>query len=486
MQNHRKAGVLMHISTLPGRYSIGGFGEECKEFVDFLAEGGFKIWQVLPFCMPDAYHSPYSSYSAFSIHPFFVSLPTLKEAGLLTEEELKGAEQIVGYTCEFKRLEEDRFALLKKAAMRLTNKAPVLDFLEKHPRTKNFCRFMALKYKNDMRPFREWNTEEFDEDVYFTFAFTQYEGMRQWLSIKAYANQKGIEVIGDIPIYVAYDSAEVWANPEIFELDENLDQLTFAGCPPDYFAEEGQFWGNPLYRWGDMKKNGFAFWKERLSQAFELFDGVRLDHFRGFASYWSIPRGAKTAKDGKWRKGPGRAFVDEMKKVAGGKLIIAEDLGEITPDVERLLKYSGFPGMRVYQFGFTEADGKSPHLPHNYTQNTVAYTGTHDNDTMLGYVWRVDPEERHKMAVYGGNEKDTWEELSQGAVRLLYASVADRVIFPIQDLLCFGNDTRLNTPGVAQGNWGFRITEEQLRGLSTAAFMEYAKLFGRYTAETES
>ena len=485
MITQRKAGVLMHISTLPGDYSIGGFGQECKDFVDFLADGGFKIWQVLPFCMPDSYHSPYSSYSAFSINPWFVSLPVLKEQGLLTEEELEGAKQIVAYTCEFKRLEEDRFPLLQKAAGRLQNKQPVWEFLEQHKRMETFCRFMALKHKNGMKEKEKWQEKDFDPEVYFTYAFTQYEGMRQWLEIKAYANEKGIEIIGDIPIYVAYDSAEVWSSPELFQLDQDGRQETAAGCPPDYFAEEGQFWGNPLYRWDKMKEDGFAFWRERMEFMFTLFDGVRLDHFRGFASYWSIPANAKSAKEGKWRKGPGRSFIDQMKKVAQGKLIIAEDLGEITPDVGRLLSYSKFPGMRVYQFGFTEEGGTSPHLPHNYVPNTVAYTGTHDNDTMLGYVFRIGEEERRKMALYSGNEGRTWEIISQGAVRTLYASVADRVIFPIQDLLCFGNDTRLNTPGIAQGNWGFRITKEQLSGLSAPCFMEYAELFGRYSKEEE-
>ena len=484
MITQRKAGVLMHISTLPGDYSIGGFGEECKEFVDFLAEGGFQIWQVLPFCLPDAYHSPYSSYSAFSINPYFISLPILKEAGLLTEEELAEAKQIVSYTCEFKRLEEDRFALLEKAAKRVENKEEIYQFLKANPRIETFCRFMAIKQKNDMRCWQKWTTEEYDEEIYFAWAFTQFEGVRQWNEIKSYANQKGISIIGDIPIYVSYDSAEVWANPQLFMLDEDKNQTEFAGCPPDYFAKEGQFWGNPIYRWDSMKQDGFSFWKERLSHMLTLFDGVRLDHFRGFSTYWSIPKNAKSAKEGKWKKGPGRAFVDEMKKIAGDKLIIAEDLGEATPDVERLLKYSGFPGMRVYQFGF-DGNNASPHLPHNYVKNAVAYTGTHDNDTMLGYVWRVEEAERHRMALYSGNENRSWEAISQGAVRALYASVANYVIFPIQDLLCFGNDTRLNTPGVAKGNWGFRITKNQLLDLNPSHFMEYAKLFGRYS-ETES
>ncbi len=484
MNQNRKAGVLMHISTLPGNYSIGGFGEESKKFVDFLAEGGFQIWQVLPFCLPDGCHSPYSSYSSFSINPWFISLPSLYEEGLLTNEELQGAEQHVPYTCEFKRLEEDRFELLKKAASRVSDRKAILDFLAENPRIDTFCRFMAAKYKNGMRSWREWESSDYDEELYFVWGFTQYTGIRQWLEIKAYANQKGIEIIGDIPIYVAYDSADVWANPDLFELDEDLRQLTAAGCPPDFFSEDGQYWGNPIYNWKKMKEDGFAFWKERLSHMFRLFDGVRLDHFRGFSSYWSIPATAKTAKEGQWKKGPGRAFVDEMKKLANGRLIIAEDLGEPTPDVEKLLKYSGLPGMRVYQFGFG-GDPASPHLPHNYVPNCVAYTGTHDNDTMLGYVWRVDESERRRVAVYAGEENGNRDSISQGAIRALYASVADRVIFPIQDLMGFGNDTRLNTPGVAKGNWGFRITQEQLDALDAAKFMEYAKVFGRYKEEKE-
>lgn len=475
----------MHISTLHGEYSIGGFGQECKDFVDFLADGGFTIWQTLPFCLPDACHSPYSSYSAFSVNPWFISLPTLKEQGLLTEEELQSAKQIVSYTCEFKRLEEDRFALLQKASERLQNQTPVWDFLKQNPRIETFCRFMAIKQQNNNLPHNKWKTESYDPALYFAWAFTQFEGMRQWLDIKAYANGKGIQIVGDIPIYVAYDSAEVWADPELFELDGQKNQLSAAGCPPDYFSEDGQFWGNPIYRWGKMKEDNYLFWQERLTHMFTLFDGVRLDHFRGFSSFWSIPANAKTAREGKWVKGPGKPFIDQMKKTAKSRLIIAEDLGEPTPDVKKLLQYSGFPGMRVYQFGFGD-DGSSPNLPHNYIPNCVAYTGTHDNDTMLGYVWRVNENERHRMALYSGNENRTWEAISQGAVRALYASVADTVIFPIQDLLCFGNDTRMNTPGVASGNWGFRIAKEQLFGLNPSHFMEYALLFGRFSPTQEA
>ena len=481
-ENQRHAGVLMHISTLHGEYSCGGFGQECYDFVDFLAKSGFTVWQTLPFCMPDEHHSPYSSYSAFSLNYLFISLEALKEDGLLTESELKEAKQIVPYTCEFKRLDEERFALLEKAASRVQDKTPIYSFLQSHPYIESFCLFMAKKQENQNQPWTQWSRENFDQKVYETWAFTQYTFLKQWNKVRDYAHQKGISVIGDVPIYLAYDSAEVWSHPEWFDLDENKKQKTAAGCPPDYFSEEGQFWGNPIYRWDEMKKDGFRFWRDRMAFMFELFDGVRLDHFRGFSSYWSISATAKTAKEGKWKKGPGRAFVRAMKEVAEGRLIIAEDLGEATPDVKELLDYSGFPGMRVFQFGF-EGESNSSHLPHQYISNTVAYTGTHDNDTLLGYIFGANDGARQRLLAYIGEEGKTWEQACRTVVRQLYASVADRVIFPIQDLLCFGNDTRMNTPGLAAGNWGFRITKEQLFSLDTSHFYKLSDLYGRLPCE---
>lgn len=474
----RGCGVLMHISALPGAYSIGGFGPEAKRWIDLLAEAGFSCWQTLPFCLPDEYHSPYRSFSSFSGNPFFISPETLHKQGLLTDGELEGARQHTPYTCEFKRLEEDRMELLAKAAARLKDREAVEDYLAERPLVDRFCRFMALREKNGKRPWPEWTETEPDAEVLFLWRFTQYAFLTQWKEIRDYAHKKGVQIIGDIPIYVAYDSADVWGAPDQFDLDRRKRPRSVAGCPPDLFAKDGQMWGNPLYRWVKMRQDGFSFWRERLRHAFELFDGVRLDHFRGFSSFWSIPADAKTAKEGAWRRGPGRAFVDMVTEEAKGRPVIAEDLGEITPDVPKLLEYSGFPGMRVLQFGFM-GDADSPHLPHNYPREAVAYTGTHDNDTLLGFIWAMDPAERARLFAYCGYEGRRWEDAIGAAIRALYASSAATVILPVQDLLRYGNDTRTNTPGTASGNWGYRVTEDQLATLDPSAWRRLAELYGR-------
>lgn len=477
----RQSGVLMHISSLPNGFSTGGFGQECKDFVDLLVKGGFTLWQVLPFCLPDDFHSPYSSFSAFSGNPYFISLTELRRMDLLTNAELAGAAEHVPYTCEFDRLAKERFSLLRRAALRVRDRAPVENYLKEHPETEAFCRFMALREANGKKPWNEWTTKDYDPELYFAWGFTQYEFDREWREIKAYANEHGIRIVGDIPIYVAYDSADVMGHPELFELDESGRPTSLAGCPPDYFSADGQFWGNPLYNWTRMKEDGFAWWEARLRHMFDWFDCVRLDHFRGFSSYWSIPAGAETAAEGKWRKGPGRAFVDMLRRVADGRAVIAEDLGEATPDVPKLLAYSGLPGMRVFQFGFS-GDPLSRDMPCFYVPNCVAYSGTHDNNTLLGYIWELDGSERERMMAYLGCEGRPWDEAVRFAQRELYASVADTVIFPMQDLLGFGADTRMNRPGEPDGNWAFRFTAQQLQSLDTDRFARMAWLFGRRPA----
>lgn len=475
---NRNSGVLMHVSSLPNGYSIGGFGKECKEFIDLLADGGFSLWQVLPFCLPDECNSPYKSFSSFSGNPCFISLPELYEQGLLTRTELQSAAERVPYTCEFDRLGTERFALLCRAAERVVDRAPIEAFLQTRPETEHFCRFMALRAANKSAPWREWQTDAYDEKLYFAWAFVQYEFDREWKEIKAYANRRGVSIVGDLPIYVAYESADVWGAPDLFALDENLRPTAVAGCPPDYFSQDGQLWGNPLYSWSRMKADGFAWWRRRLRHMFEWFDCLRLDHFRGFSSYWSVPASAATAREGKWMRGPGHAFVDMLKEEAQGRFVIAEDLGEQTPDVPRLLAYSGLPGMRVFQFGFA-GDPASQDMPCFYPHNCVAYSGTHDNNTLLGYIWELDPSERARMLAYLGCEGATWEEAVRVAVRTLYASAADTVIFPMQDLLGFGADTRMNRPGMAHGNWAFRFTADQLRALDTQALRRMAALYCR-------
>jgi len=478
----RSSGVLMHVSSLYGDYSVGSFGREAKEFIDFLHESGFSYWQVLPFCMVDECNSPYKSYSAFGGNPYFIDLPTLYEKGYITADELSLAKQNSPYLCEFDRLKAERLPLLKRAAMRMKNNAGEVgkmnEFLSTMPDLMDAAMFMALKAANSDKPWQEWTTEKADEDDLFCWKFIQYEFFTQWAEIKSYANGKGVKIIGDIPIYVALDSCDVWANKSQFLLDEKNVPDCVAGVPPDYFSEDGQLWGNPLYDWERMEKDGYSWWTRRIRCMLTLFDGVRIDHFRGLESYWSIPASAKSAKEGKWVKGPGEKFIDTLKKVAKDKLIIAEDLGDITPEVNQLLKYSGFPGMRVFQFAFL-GDKASPHLPHNYIENCIAYTGTHDNNTLLGHVWEMDANARDRAFAYCNYDGSDWSAACLNIMKTMLASPAGTVIFPIQDLLVYGEDTRMNVPGSAENNWRYRITKEQLGFINKAYYLGLNDLYSR-------
>ncbi|MBQ8356778.1 MAG: 4-alpha-glucanotransferase [Clostridia bacterium] len=474
----RAAGVLMHVSSLHGDYSVGAFGKEALEFIDFLADAGFSYWQVLPFTIPDECNSPYKSVSAFAGNPYFIDLPTLASEGLITEEELASAGQTSPYLIESKHLALSRELLLRKAAGRARNREEILSFMAEYPYLEEACRYLALAKANSFLPWQKWKTHAFEDADYFYHAFTQYHFYQQWQTVKAYANEKGIRIIGDLPIYVGLDSADVYFHPDQFELDEKGNPLGVAGCPPDYFSKDGQFWGNPLYRWDLMKQDDFTWWRARMEHTLSLFDGVRIDHFRGIESYWRIPATAKTAKEGKWCKGPGMAFVRAMKEVAGDRMIIAEDLGDIPPAVQDLLRRSKFPGMRVFQFAFL-GDPLSPHLPHNYPADCIAYTGTHDNNTLLGYVWEQDEATRRQMLEYCGYTDADWDKGYDAIFRTMLCSHAGLVIFPIQDLLRFGADTRMNTPGRAEGNWEYRITREQLRNLDAKKLRHLNTLYGR-------
>ena len=473
----RKSGVLMPVSSLFGEFSIGSFGEEAEYFIDFLKDAGFSYWQVLPFCMADSYNSPYQSYSAFGGNPYFVDLPRLYQKGLLTRSELETARQKTPYVCEYDRLREERFSLLYQASKRLKDHTEVDRFMLNNPHLMQFCKFMALKEANHQRPWNEWESEAYEEDIYFAWAFIQYEFFTRWQEIKTYANSRGIRIVGDIPIYVSYDSCDVWSNREQYMLNEDNKPKLVAGVPPDYFCEEGQLWGNPLYDWDKMQKDDFRWWRERVSHMAMLFDAIRIDHFRGIESYWSVPFDAKTAKEGSWKKGPGMALIRALKEAAGDAMMIAEDLGDITSEVHALVKESGFPGMRVFQFGFL-SDGDSLHKPHHYPKNSIAYTGTHDNNTLLGYLWELPDDLRKKMLLYCGHEGE-WETGCKSMIRAVMASHADLAILPIQDLLFYGSDTRLNTPGKAEGNWQYRITKEQLDSIDKQYFYELNKRYAR-------
>lgn len=468
----------MHISSLYGSYGCGSFGAEAKEFIDFLSDIGFSYWQVLPFGMIDECNSPYKSYSAFAGNPYFIDLPTLKNEGLITEEELLSARQQTPYSCEFVRLYHTRCELLYKASRRVKDKKPIEDFINEHPYLEEFSRFMALKKSNDEKTWCDFQNTEADPDTVFMWQFIQYKFFSQWQEIKRYAESKSIKIIGDIPIYVSYDSADVWANKELFLLDGEGRASMVAGVPPDYFSKTGQKWGNPLYNWEKMKADGYTWWRERIKHMLKLFDGIRIDHFRGIESFYAVSADSENAINGKWMKGPGKELIEVIKECAGDKLIIAEDLGDITPEVDELLDYSGFPGMRVLQFGFL-SDSDSTHLPHNYENNCVAYTGTHDNNTLLGYVWELGTDLRGRLMSYCGHDASDWNNGYDSIIRTMMASHAGLLILPIQDLLGYGSDTRLNIPGKADGNWQYRVTKEQLDSIDKKKYKDMITLYKR-------
>ncbi len=491
----RSSGVLMHISSLWGSDSIGCFGREARAFVDFLADSGFTWWQVLPFCMADDCNSPYKSYSAFGGNPYFVDLRTLGEAGYLSAAELASVREQTPYACEFETLAESRMALLRLAASRATegDRAAVAAFAAENPYLEQFCLFMALRAANAGAPWYEWTVEIPDEAEHFAWQFIQYHFMKQWAEVRAYANARGVRIMGDIPIYVAYDSCDVWANRELFQLDAAGRPTAVAGCPPDYFSEDGQLWGNPLYDWKRMRRDDFAWWSARMRHMLTLFDGVRIDHFRGLESYWSIPADARTAREGRWVKGPGNPFikqlhrvVEEMTPADGPKpLIVAEDLGDSTPELRAFVDGSGFPGMRVLQFAF-DGDPENIHLPHNHGRNTVAYTGTHDNNTLLGYMWEADETTRRRTLEYCGFVAEDWNTPAsyEAVMRTLLRSTASLAILPIQDVLGYGADTRMNIPGSPEGNWRYRVTADQLAGIDRRRWKRMNELYGRHLPDT--
>ncbi|MBO4217246.1 MAG: 4-alpha-glucanotransferase, partial [Clostridia bacterium] len=350
-----------------------------------------------------------------------------------------------------------------------------------HPHTAYFCRFMARRAKNGGKSFRLWTDDGVDEKVLKTWRFICYVFVEQWSALKKYANENGVSIIGDIPIYVSGESSDIMELPGQFMLDERYMPTKVAGVPPDYFSEDGQLWGNPLYDWKAMKADGFRWWRDRIGFMCELFDCVRIDHFRGIESFYTCDPDAENAKNGKWKKGPGMELINAIKEAAGDRMLIAEDLGIITPEVEKLVRTSGFPGMKVLEFGFADG-GDNPHLPHNYEKSTVAYTGTHDNNTLLGFIWELDGDTRSRVLEYCGYKGGDWNsrEAYKSVWRTMLESHADTVIFPLQDILLYGADTRMNTPGVKAGNWSWRVTRDALETVDRGELRRMNELYNRY------
>lgn len=489
----RTSGVLMPISSLPSEYGIGTMGKEAKRFVDFLAKGGQRYWQILPICPTSYGDSPYQSFSSFAGNPYFIDLELLCEEGLLRKEECDAItwcerEDSVDYPT----LYENRYGLLKKAYQRFCGNIPedFLDFCEQQALwLEDYALFMALKDANAGASWLTWDDDlkmrdakaiekakiAYTEDIRF-YRMLQYLFFKQWKELKDYANAHNIFIIGDVPIYVALDSADVWSNPKQFYLDKKLEPVAVAGCPPDAFSEDGQLWGNPLFRWDVMKKDGYTWWVNRIRGMARLYDIVRIDHFRGFDSYYAIPYGNDTAREGKWMKGPGMDLFRTLEKKLGKVDIIVEDLGFLTPSVHKLLKDTGFPGMKVIQFAFDSREG-SDYLPHNYPKHCVVYTGTHDNDTSVGWM-ETAPGASVKFAKDYLNLTKK-EGYHWGMMRAAWSSVADMAIVPMQDLLGLGSEARMNTPSTLGDNWKWRATPEQINDKLAKKLWKYMQMYGR-------
>ena len=489
----RTSGVLMPISSLPSPYGIGTMGKQAKKFVDFLEKAGQKYWQILPICPTSYGDSPYQSFSSFAGNPYFIDLEYLCKDKLLTKKECEsfdwgGSEKYIDYGIMY----ISRYKLLKKAYARFVKNIP--DDYAQFCKTEaewldEYALFMALKDANDGVAWFEWDEDlktrkpeaieaaqkEYADDIEF-YKMLQYLFFKQWRQLKAYANSKNIEIIGDVPIYVAGDSADVWANPKQFYLDEELNPIEVAGCPPDAFSADGQLWGNPLFRWDVMKKDGYTWWTKRISAMADLYDIIRIDHFRGFDSYYAIPAEDDTAKNGEWKEGPGMDLFKVLEKKLGKLPIIVEDLGFLTPSVIKLLKDSGFPGMKVVQFAFDSRED-SDYLPHNYPKNCVVYTGTHDNDTVMGWM-KTAPKSAVKFAKeYLNLTKE--EGYNWGMMRAAWSSVADMAIVPMQDILGLGSEARINTPSTIGENWKWRATADQIDNSIAKKLRKCMKMYAR-------
>jgi 4-alpha-glucanotransferase len=491
----RASGILLHPTSLPGRFGIGEFGDDAYRFVDALAEMGQKLWQVLPLGPTGYGDSPYQCFSAFAGNPLFISLEHLARENALTWDDLKDAPAFPAEWVEYGDVIDFKLDMLHRSYIHFMQYAST----DQHDAFEAFCAanagwlddyalFAALKDAHGGEAWTRWQddvarrtptaiarsrnqlADEIQKQKYYQFQF-----FRQWIALKQYANDRGVKIIGDIPIFVAFDSADVWSHRELFYLDERGNPTVVAGVPPDYFSPTGQRWGNPLYRWDTMAKQGYAWWIERCRSAFALFDFVRIDHFRGFESYWEVPASEPTAVNGRWVRGPGRALFQALKAALGDMPIIAEDLGIITPEVKALRDAFNFPGMRVLQFAFV-ADTSSDFLPHNYVRNTVAYVGTHDNDTTRGWFDKLDPAVRQQVLDYTGTDGSqiTWD-----LIRLLMMSVADTVIVTLQDVIGLGSEARMNFPGRAEGNWQWRFTWDQLTGEAKARLRKMTATYGR-------
>ncbi|MBO6301857.1 MAG: 4-alpha-glucanotransferase [Ruminiclostridium sp.] len=488
----RSCGVLMHITSLPSPYGIGSFGKQAENFVDWLVSAGQEYWQVLPIGPTGYGDSPYQSFSTFAGNPLLIDLDELVSEGLLTRQDCEGGEY--GYDpsyVDFEKVTKMKMELLHKAYGKFSENDAYKKFTEREAYwLDDYALFMSVKQENNMVSWLDWSDglrlrdadalrEESEKlrDSIGCWKFMQFEFYRQWEKLKSYANKKGIKIIGDIPIYVSPDSSDIWANTGFYEVDENKRLTRVAGVPPDYFSATGQLWGNPLYDWEAMKKDGYAWWIKRIKKAVELYDIVRIDHFRAFDTYWAIPAGELTAVNGKWEQGPGMDLWNAVKDALGDVPIIAEDLGDIFDSVKELLKQSGFPGMRVLQFGFNPDSSDNDHLPHRYPVNSVCYTGTHDNSTALGWYKAADKGSQAMCRRY--LKPRLFEKINRTMIRELYKSSCGLAVVPMQDIIGLDDSARMNIPSTLGGNWKWRAQVKHFSDKNAAFMRDLAETYYR-------
>ena len=491
----RESGVLLPVASLPSAYGIGCFSKEAYAFVDWLKEAGQSCWQILPLGPTSYGDSPYQSFSTFAGNPYFIDLEDLIERGYLTREvcesyDFGDNEEYIDYG----KIYHSRFLVLKEAwkNSHIAQNEDFRAFVQENAYwLKDYALYMAVKDSLEGVCWIEWDEniklrkpealrqyrKKFAQEIEF-YQFQQYMFHVQWKKLKTYANERGIQIIGDIPIYVAFDSADAWANPKLFQFDENSNPIAVAGCPPDAFSAMGQLWGNPLYDWAYHKRTGYKWWIKRLEACFERYDVVRIDHFRAFDAYYSIPAGAQTAQIGAWEPGPGYGFFAAMKKNLGERRVIAEDLGFLTPSVLELVKQTGYPGMKVLQFAFDSRE-ESDYLPHNYPHNCVVYTGTHDNDTTLGWYSALVQQDKELCKRYLHLEGCDDQEVAWEMIRAALASVADLAVIPMQDYLGLGSEARINIPSTLGNNWKWRMRKGACTEELAWRVRDMAGLYGR-------
>lgn len=463
IEQKRKSGLLMHISSLYDEYGIGTFGQCAYDFADFLKMAGQSLWQILPLNPVGRGNSPYSSASAFAIEPLFIDLKLLKEAGFIFETDLAGILLKNGKRVNYTQVRRIRKTVFAAAYQNFKCNVPA-DF-------EVFCSENAF-WLND---YAEYMSKTGEDILYHKML--QYFAFSQWHALKKYVNSLGIQIIGDMPFYVSLNSADVVFHSENFLLDENVKPIAVAGCPPDDFSKDGQLWGNPVYNWLQMKKDGYSWWVSRLSHAQRLFDIIRIDHFRAFEDYYAVPCGEKTAVNGSWHKGPSKDFFKKIKAQLPDLNIIAEDLGFLTPNVKRLLEYTGYPGMKILQFAFDSREN-SDYLPHNYIKNSVCYTGTHDNDTTLGWIRTADKKDVLYAKEYFGVKTD--KGLLHAMIRGAFASVCDTAVIPAQDILKLGSCARMNTPAtVSSKNWSFRADKNAFTAELAEQLSSFSSIYKR-------